>query len=178
MLYLVVIFKIIVKRPIYFQSKFDSTSRFARLQRIFVRMEARKLYLRFESITGDAMGMNMVSNATEFTLKHLSDEFPDMEILTLSSNMCTDKKPSAINWVMGRGKSVVAEAVVPRDVVEKTLKTTAANLVDINNIKNKTGMHELPLLIVFNKREFDSFLLNINSSYFYRISNGWKYRWE
>ena len=85
------------------------------------------------------MGMNMVSKATEFTLNHLRDEFPDMEVMALSSNMCTDKKPAAINWIMGRGKSVVAEAIVPRDIVEKTLKTTAANLVDINNNKNKTG---------------------------------------
>merc|ERR1719510_2044146 len=85
------------------------------------------------------MGMNMVSKATEFTLNHLRDEFPDMEKVTLSSNMCTDKKPSAINWIMGRGKSVICEAVVPKDIVERTLKTTAVNLVELNNIKNKTG---------------------------------------
>jgi len=121
------------------KEKWDSTSRFCRLKKIFVRIESRKLYLRFEAATGDAMGMNMVSKATEFTLNHLRDEFPDMEVMALSSNMCTDKKPAAINWIMGRGKSVVAEAIVPRDIVEKTLKTTAANLVDINNNKNKTG---------------------------------------
>ena len=122
-----------------FQEKWDSTSRFCRLKKIFVRLESRKLYLRFEAATGDAMGMNMVSKATEFTLNHLRDEFPDMEVMALSSNMCTDKKPAAINWIKGRGKSVVAEAVVPRDIVERTLKTTAADLVDINNNKNKTG---------------------------------------
>ena len=104
-----------------------------------MRLESRKLFLRFEAATGDAMGMNMVSKATEFTLKYLSEQFSDMEVMALSSNMCTDKKPAAINWIMGRGKSVTAEAIVPRDIVEKTLKTTAASLVDINNNKNKTG---------------------------------------
>ena len=37
------------------------------------------------------------------------DVFPDMEIISLSGNFCTDKKPAAVNWVEGRGKSVVAE---------------------------------------------------------------------
>ena len=32
-----------------------------------------------------------------------------MEIISLSGNFCTDKKPAAVNWVEGRGKSVVAE---------------------------------------------------------------------
>lgn len=44
--------------------------------------------------------------------------------VSLSGNMCTDKKPSAINWVEGRGKSVVCEAIIKGDIVEKVLKTT------------------------------------------------------
>ena len=35
-----------------------------------------------------------------------------MEIISLSGNFCTDKKPAAVNWVEGRGKSVVAEVGV------------------------------------------------------------------
>merc|ERR1719427_1710810 len=45
------------------------------------------------------------------------DVFPDMEIVSLSGNFCTDKKPAAVNWVEGRGKSVVAEAIVPANIV-------------------------------------------------------------
>ncbi|KAI6104307.1 hydroxymethylglutaryl-CoA reductase [Pisolithus sp. B1] len=43
----------------------------------------------------------------------MQKHFPGMVILALSGNYCTDKKPAAINWMEGRGKSVVAEAVVP-----------------------------------------------------------------
>ena len=57
-----------------------------------------------------------------------------MEVLSLSGNMCTDKKPAAINWLDGRGKRVVAEAVVPRDTVEGLLKTTTAKLVELNKV--------------------------------------------
>ena len=37
-------------------------------------------------------------------------------------NLCTDKKPAAINWLEGRGKSVVAEAIVPAHIVKSVLK--------------------------------------------------------
>lgn len=42
-----------------------------------------------------------------------------MQILALSGNYCTDKKPAAINWIEGRGKSVVCEAVIPAKVVRE-----------------------------------------------------------
>jgi hydroxymethylglutaryl-CoA reductase (NADPH) len=62
-----------------------------------------------------------------------------MQIISLSGNFCTDKKPAAINWIDGRGKSVVSEAVIPGEVVEKTLKTTVAALVELNISKNLIG---------------------------------------
>lgn len=42
-----------------------------------------------------------------------------MQILAVSGNYCTDKKPAAINWIEGRGKSVVCEAVIPAKVVRE-----------------------------------------------------------
>ena len=45
------------------------------------------------------MGMNMVSKGAEKALRYLNEEhFPNMEILSLSGNFCTDKKPCAVNW--------------------------------------------------------------------------------
>ena len=45
--------------------------------------------------------------------------FPDIEVISLSGNYYTDKKPSAINWIECCGKYVVCDAVVPAQVVEK-----------------------------------------------------------
>jgi hydroxymethylglutaryl-CoA reductase (NADPH) len=118
---------------------FESTSRFARLVSVKGAMAGRVLYVRFKSTTGDAMGMNMVSKGTEKALEALSAVFPSMSVLTLSGNYCTDKKPAAINWVEGRGKSVVAEAVVPGDVVKKILKADVEDLVRLNTKKNLVG---------------------------------------
>jgi hydroxymethylglutaryl-CoA reductase (NADPH) len=118
---------------------FDSTSRFARLQSLRCVMAGRTLYIRFATSTGDAMGMNMISKGVEKALSVMLVEFPHMSILALSGNYCTDKKPAAINWIEGRGKSVVAEAVIPGKVVSSVLKTTVADLCNLNLKKNLIG---------------------------------------
>lgn len=118
---------------------FNSTSRFARLQTLECALAGRTLYVRFATRTGDAMGMNMISKGTEKALSALQDRYPEMQILALSGNYCTDKKPAAINWIEGRGKSVVAEAVVPGHVVKSVLKTTVKDLVNLNIKKNLIG---------------------------------------
>uniref|UniRef100_A0A8C0IQC4 3-hydroxy-3-methylglutaryl-coenzyme A reductase n=1 Tax=Chelonoidis abingdonii TaxID=106734 RepID=A0A8C0IQC4_CHEAB len=118
---------------------FDSTSRFARLQKLHISLAGRNLYIRFQSETGDAMGMNMISKGTEKALVRLQEEFPDLQVLAISGNYCTDKKPAAINWIEGRGKSVVCEAVIPAKVVREVLKTTTEAMVEVNINKNLVG---------------------------------------
>lgn len=118
---------------------FNSTSRFARLQRLKTAMAGRTLYVRFATSTGDAMGMNMISKGTEKALECLQRRYPEMDVLALSGNYCTDKKPAAINWIEGRGKSVVAEGIVPGHVVKSVLKTTVKELCNLNLKKNLIG---------------------------------------
>ncbi|XP_060917854.1 3-hydroxy-3-methylglutaryl-coenzyme A reductase-like [Labrus mixtus] len=118
---------------------FDQTSRFARLDKLLVCLAGRNLYIRFQSRTGDAMGMNMLSKGTEQALHRLQQQFPDVEVLAVSGNYCTDKKSAAINWILGRGKSAVCEATVPAKVVREVLKSSTAALVELNINKNLVG---------------------------------------
>ncbi|KAL7586520.1 hypothetical protein Lser_V15G36596 [Lactuca serriola] len=118
---------------------FNKSSRFARLQSIQCSIAGKNLYIRFTCSTGDAMGMNMVSKGVQNVLDFLQIEFPDMEVIGISGNFCSDKKPSAVNWIEGRGKSVVCESVITADVVKKVLKTTVPALVELNMLKNLTG---------------------------------------
>jgi hydroxymethylglutaryl-CoA reductase (NADPH) len=83
--------------------------------------------------------MNMISKGVEKSLETLRERYPEMSVLALSGNYCTDKKPAAINWIEGRGKSVVAEAVVPGKVVQNVLKTTVKDLCNLNIKKNLIG---------------------------------------
>jgi hydroxymethylglutaryl-CoA reductase (NADPH) len=118
---------------------FDSTSRFAKLQKLKCVLAGRTLYVRFSTTTGDAMGMNMISKGTEKALEAMSQHFPEMTVLALSGNYCTDKKPAAINWIEGRGKSVLAEAIIPGKVVKSVLRTTVGALCNLNIKKNLIG---------------------------------------
>ena len=53
--------------------------------------------------------------------------------------MCADKKATAVNWIHGRGKSVVCEAIIKEDVVAKVLKTSVPDLIELNVLKNLVG---------------------------------------
>ncbi|WFD24293.1 hydroxymethylglutaryl-CoA reductase (NADPH) [Malassezia equina] len=122
------------------KKSFDSTSRFARLASLHTVLAGRTLFIRFATSTGDAMGMNMISKGVEAALGMMKEQhFPEMELLSLSGNYCTDKKPAAINWIEGRGKSVVAEAVLRGETVRTILKCTVDDLVRLNTKKNLVG---------------------------------------
>lgn len=120
---------------------FNSTSRYARLRTLKTAIAGTNLYIRFKTTTGDAMGMNMISKGAERALDVMANEagFTDMQIVSLSGNYCSDKKPAAINWVEGRGKSVVAEAIIPGDIVRSVLKSDVDSLVSLNISKNLVG---------------------------------------
>lgn len=121
------------------KTSFDSTSRFARLQELLIAMDGPQLYIRFRAFTGDAMGMNMVSKGAENALRIVQHAFPEMQIISLSGNFCSDKKPAAINWIKGRGKRVVCESRISEEVLRKLLKTDAKTLVQCNKLKNMAG---------------------------------------
>lgn len=123
------------------KNAFNSTSRFARLQHMKTALAGTNLYIRFKTTTGDAMGMNMISKGVEHALSVMANEagFDDMNIISVSGNYCTDKKAAAINWIDGRGKSVVAEAIIPGHVVKSVLKCNVDELVELNISKNLIG---------------------------------------
>ena len=118
---------------------FASTTRFGKVRSVHGRVAAHYVHLRFECATGDAMGMNMVGKGCKAALAVLEEHFPDMQLLALSGNTCTDKKSSAVNWILGRGKSVVAEVILPESIVRTVLKSEIDAMVRLNVAKNLEG---------------------------------------
>lgn len=73
------------------------------------------------------------SQGTEQALHRLQLQYPDVQLLAVSGNFCTDKKSAAINWIMGRGKSAVCEATIPAKVVRE-VKTTENRTSGIKSV--------------------------------------------
>lgn len=121
------------------RTAFESTTSFGKLLSVAPTVAGRNVYLRLVCFSGDAMGMNMVSKGSLAVVECLAKYFPDLKLLALSGNMCTDKKAAATNWLEGRGKSVVVEATVSAAVVRSVLKTTVKALVEVNINKNLIG---------------------------------------
>jgi len=78
-------------------------------------------YLRFNYTTGDAAGQNMTGKATLAACEWIRATFPGQPRFILSGSIDTDKKHSQINMLLTRGKRVVAEAVIKKDLVESLM---------------------------------------------------------
>ena len=78
-------------------------------------------YLRFNYSTGDAAGQNMVGKATFAACEWIRNNYPGSLKYFLSGNIDTDKKHSHLNVLLSRGKRVVAEAVIRRNVLERVM---------------------------------------------------------
>jgi hydroxymethylglutaryl-CoA reductase (NADPH) len=115
-----------------------TTTRHGELLRVDPYVVGRSVFLRLAFDTKDAMGMNMVTIASDAVMRDLEKRF-DVKLVALSSNMCTDKKPAAINVIEGRGRTTVAEVVVPRRIVVDRLRATPEDMCDVNYRKNFLG---------------------------------------
>ena len=117
----------------------SSCSRFAKLIDINSQIVANLIYLRLEFTTGDASGHNMVTLAADTLFPWLLEKFPTLSYSSISANYCSDKKATAVNGILGRGKNVITEMWISREICEKRLKTTPEKMVDLNIKKNLLG---------------------------------------
>lgn len=103
----------------------------------------RLVYIRYGADTQAAMGMNMLTiastSATDKVINELEKKGIKAKMVSESGNMCVDKKPAGINMIRGRGLSVVAEAIIKKEVLEEYFKVNAKAIEEINYAKNYIG---------------------------------------
>ncbi len=114
----------------------EATSSVAKLLDIDMFLASRFAYLRFNYFTGDAAGQNMVGRATFAACSWMLDNVDNVERFYLESNLATDKKHSQINIMRTRGKRVIAEAVVSRDVLVQHMRVEPESLQYHSQISN------------------------------------------
>ena len=99
------------------------------------------LYMRWNFSTGDAAGQNMVSKATDHACRWILKNYPrTIDYYAFSGGMDTDKKHSHINNLYSRGKRVVAELILKKEVMEKLLRTTASAIQNLRNISTQGSL--------------------------------------
>ncbi|WP_221360410.1 hydroxymethylglutaryl-CoA reductase [Streptomyces beigongshangae] len=115
------------------------SSRYAELLAVRHEITGPLLFVRFEFATGDAAGHNMATLAADRLLNHLLTRLPDITYGSVSGNYCTDKKATAINGILGRGKNATAELLIPQPLVARHLHTTSRRIAQLNVDKNLIG---------------------------------------
>ena len=118
----------------------EATSSVAKLQYIDTFLASKFAYLRFNFSTGDAAGQNMVGRATFAACSWILDHVDGVRKFYLESNLATDKKHSWINIMRTRGKRVVAEAVIDREVLINHMRVDPESLNYHSNVANVGSM--------------------------------------
>ena len=97
------------------------------------------VWLRVLMDTGDAMGMNMLTLASEAIAEYIEQNFNGASLVAISGNMCSDKKESFVNELFGRGKGVVADCLINKKILEKVFGVQAEKVNNLNIKKNLLG---------------------------------------
>jgi hydroxymethylglutaryl-CoA reductase (NADPH) len=127
----------------YLKNEFSKHTKHGQLDHVDTYTTGRLLFIVYNVDTKAAMGMNMVTigstNATKALVEKLKAEGLKAKILSESGNMCVDKKPAMINIIRGRGISIVAEAVIKKEVISEYFRASAESIRDLNYAKNYMG---------------------------------------
>ena len=108
----------------------DATTRHGHLEQIEVRPSGRSVIVNFYYQTGDAQGMNMIVKATEraaqwLVARGLATRF------SVFSGLSSEKRATGFLLAGGKGKTVVAGARIPADVLTSYVHVTPRQIVDV-----------------------------------------------
>lgn len=113
----------------------EATTRYGKLIDLELSIEGNTVYFLFVYTTGDASGQNMVTIATDAAVRWMLEHAPvSPRCVYLEGNFSGDKKACAQSLQKVRGKKVTAEVLLPGDLVEQRLHTSAARIVELYHL--------------------------------------------
>ncbi len=116
----------------------ESTTKHGKLLKIDPFAVGRSLFLRFHFQTGDAMGMNIATIASEAASRFI-EKRTGAVLIAVSGNICVDKKASAMNYILGRGKLVLVDAKIPGSLLMDKMRVTPEEVEEACYRKNLVG---------------------------------------
>lgn len=118
----------------------ETTTSVGTLSHIEKYVVAKMCYTRFNYTTGDAAGQNMCSKATQAACKWIEATYPGSLRFTLSGSIETEKKHSAINSLHSRGARVIAEAVIPHDLMKQMTRADTRDMYRARQVSTTGAM--------------------------------------
>ncbi len=107
----------------------SQASRFAKLSSMEFIHEGNGVHVIFSYETGAAAGQNMVTLVTDQILKQVLEQAPHKPVLFyIEGNMSGDKKANLRSLSNVRGRKVISEVVITKDVIQDVLKTSAEKI--------------------------------------------------
>lgn len=108
----------------------EKTSSHLKFKKVDIRTLSDHAFIRFYFDTQDAMGMNMVTIATQKIVDYIEKE-TRTKCLSVAGNFDIDKKPSWLNFINNRGFKGWAEVVIPKKAIKEVLKSTPQKVFEV-----------------------------------------------
>jgi hydroxymethylglutaryl-CoA reductase (NADPH) len=118
----------------------EQTTKHGRLERLEPHLFDRNVALKFCYSTGDAMGSNMITLATEAACQYIASVIKPVGY-HIQSSFSAMKKVTAHNFLSGYGRSVVAEALIPADLIQRFYGTTPQTILSYYLKAVKSTLH-------------------------------------
>ena len=108
----------------------EKTSSHILLTNLEAKLIGSYAFLRLYFDTSDAMGMNMVTIATQAVIDYI-EKNSKVRAISVAGNFDVDKKAAWLNVIYGRGYQGWADVVINEKTLKNTLKTDANKLFDV-----------------------------------------------
>jgi len=100
----------------------------------------RKVHVSIGIDSDDAAGQNMVTYAGEVVMAYMRENYPGpIPEMYIEGGFNSGKRISVLHTLLGKGHSIVADCVVPNDVVQRVLHTSPYRLQRFQKMHNRTN---------------------------------------
>ena len=123
------------------QQHIEEHAEYTKLLKLTTHQIANKLWIRFSFDTSEAMGMNSATKYSVLLFEKIKSIFSEFspQLVSLSGNLCVDKKVSYANILLGRGYELHAQVIIDEKILIETYNCTIELLHKLNYWKNYIG---------------------------------------